>query len=170
MLTYFHFLVMVNGSPTGFFNSSSGLRQGNGDPLSPYLFVLGMEVFSILVDKAIAEGFISSYKIEDRNGEEVQITRQLFVDDTLVFCRDTKDQMANLSWILLWFEAISGLTINLEKSLVLPVGDVEDLEGLARELGCQSRSLPTTYLGLPLGVSRNSMIVWDGVEEGSGKG
>ena len=147
------FSVLVNGSPTGFFKSSRGLRQG--DPLSSYLLVLGMELFSILVDKAVAEGFIYGYKIADRNKEEVHITHLLFAEDTLVFCEDTKDQMANLSWILLWFKAISGLNINLEKSMIMPVGNVEDIEGLTRELGCQYGTLPTTYLGLPLGVRRN---------------
>ena len=73
--------------------------------------------------------------------------------------------MSNLNWMLLWFEAIPGLNINLEKSLILLVGNVEDIEGLARELGCQYGILPTTYLGLPLGVRRNSTSVWDGVEE-----
>ena len=39
-------------------------------------------MFSILVDKAIVEGFISGYKIANRNGREVHITHLLFVDDT----------------------------------------------------------------------------------------
>ena len=73
--------------------------------------------------------------------------------------------MVYLSWILVWFEAFSGLKINLEKSSIFPVGRVENLEELAKELGCISGSLPTTYLGLPLGAKHNSTTVWDGVEE-----
>ena len=48
-ITTTSFSVMINGSPEGFFNNTRGLRQG--DPLSSYLFVIGMEVFSILVDR-----------------------------------------------------------------------------------------------------------------------
>ena len=42
---------------------------------------------------------------------------------------------------------------------------VENAESLAVELGCKIGSLPTVYLGLPLGAKRNSLEVWDGVEE-----
>ena len=59
-----------------------------------------MEAFSLLVDKAAERGFISSYKFKGWNGLERQITHLLFVDDTLVFCKDMEDQMAYLSWIL----------------------------------------------------------------------
>ena len=53
----------------------------------------------------------------------------------------------------------------MEKSSILLVGNVEDLDVLALELGCKTETLPTTYLGLPLGMCRNSTAVWDGVEE-----
>ena len=53
----------------------------------------------------------------------------------------------------------------MEKSIVLEVGGVENLEELALKLGCKTRTLPTTYLGLPLGMHRNFISVWDGVEE-----
>ena len=80
----------------------------------------------------------------------MQLTHLLFADDTLVFCSDSRDQLAYLSWILLWLETISDLKINLDKSSILPVGDVENLEALAAELGCRTGTLPLTYLGLPL--------------------
>ena len=125
-ITTTSFSMLINGSPKGFFKSSRGLRQG--DPLSMYLFVLGQEVFSIFVDKALQEGFLSGFKIVNREGEEVQITHFLFADDTLVFCKDSNDQLAHLSWILLWFEAFSGLKINLDKSLELAMRNVADLD------------------------------------------
>ena len=94
-----------------------------------------------------------------------KVTHLLFADDTLVFCKDSREQLVYLSWILMWFVALSGLKINLSKSALLPVGSVENPKSLALELGCNLGSLPTTYLGLPLGAKHNSMRVWDGVEE-----
>ena len=73
--------------------------------------------------------------------------------------------MAFLSWLLLWFEAIYGLRINLNKSEILLVGRVENAKLLAVELGCKVGSLPSTYLGLPLGALHKSVMVWDGVEK-----
>lgn len=44
------------------------------------------------------------------------------------------------------------LKINLEKSVILPVGSVENAESLALKLGYRTEILPSTYLGLPLGA------------------
>ena len=154
---------MVNGSPAGFFRSSRGLRQG--DPLSSYLFVLGKKVFSILIEKATAKGFLTGYRFARRNGETLHKTHLLFVDDTMVFCNDSEEQLVSLCWILLWFEAYYGIKINLEKSVTMLVGEVHNVEQLALELGCNLGTLPTTYLGLPLGSTQASINVWDGVEE-----
>ncbi|RVX23098.1 putative ribonuclease H protein [Vitis vinifera] len=54
---------------------------------------------------------------------------------------------------------------NLEKSMVIPVGEVEGALDMAAEIGCKVGQLPTVYLGLPLGAPNRASSVWDGVEE-----
>ncbi|RVW19306.1 LINE-1 reverse transcriptase-like [Vitis vinifera] len=157
------FSVLVNGVPAGFFSSTKGLRQG--DPLSPYLFVLGMEVLSALLRRAAVGGFFSGCRFWGRGRMELNISHLLFADDTIIFCEARKENMTFLSWILAWFEAASGLRINLAKSELIPVGDVEEIEEMAVELGCRVGSLPNVYLGLPLGVPHKASSMWDGVEE-----
>lgn len=114
-----------------------------------------------MFDRPVPEGLLSGYKFTSRSGEEVQISHLLFVDDTLVLCKHSKKQLANLSLLLLWFEVVSRL-INLDKSSLILVGDLEEL---ALELDNKTEVLPTTYLGLPLGAPRETISVWDGVEE-----
>ena len=94
-----------------------------------------------------------------------QITHLLFANDTLVFCEASLEQMVFLSWLLMWFEAISSLRINLDKSEILLVGRVDNVEDLALELSSKIGVLPSYYLGLPLGAAHNPMAVWDVVEE-----
>ena len=153
------FLVLVNKSPVRFFQSSWGLRQG--DSLSPYLFVLRMGTLSKLIDGV----FLSGYRFKSRRGHEVCVSHLLFVDDTLIFCKDSGEEMAYLSWTLMWFEAASGLRINLDKSSILPMGRVENVESLVREVGCTVGELPTTYMEIPFSANHKLESVWDGVKE-----
>ena len=95
---YNQVLVLVNGVPTGFFPSSKGLRQG--DPLSPYLFVMGMEVLSALIRRAVEGGFISGCSIWRGRRQAVNISHLLFADDTIVFYEAKKEHLTHLSWIL----------------------------------------------------------------------
>ncbi|RVX13803.1 putative ribonuclease H protein [Vitis vinifera] len=159
------FSVLVNGVSAGFFSSSKGLRQG--DPLSPYLFVMGMEVLSVLITRAVEGGFIYGCRIWRGRGQAVNISHLLFADDTIVFCEAKKEFLTYLSWILFWFEAASGLKINLDKSMVIPVGEVEGVHEMAAEIGCRVGQLPAVYLGLPLRVVNRASSAWDGVEEKS---
>ena len=157
------FSVLFNGSPTGFFQSSRGLRQG--DPLSPYLFVIGMEVLSCMLKRAVEGNFISGCRLRNSEGGELVISHLLYADDTIVFCEANSEQLMCLSWTLMWFEAFSGLKINLNKSEIIPLGRVDNVESLAVELGCRVGVLPTMYLGLPLGAPQRALGVWDSVEE-----
>ena len=113
--------VLVIGVPAGFFSSSRGLRQG--DPHSPYLFIMGMEVLSILLRRAVAGDFISRCTFRGREGAAFKISHLLFTDDTIIFCKASEDQILYLNWVLFWFEASSGLKINLDKSEMYKVGE-----------------------------------------------
>ncbi|RVW12572.1 LINE-1 reverse transcriptase-like [Vitis vinifera] len=157
------FSVLVNGVPAGFFPSTKGLRQG--DPLSPYLFVMGMEVLGILLRRAVEGGFLSGCSIREGGESALNISHLFFADDTIIFCEANKEHLSHLSWVLFWFEAASGLKINLSKSEIIPVGEVDDIEELAAEVGCRVGSLPSQYLGLPLGAPNRASSMWDGVEE-----
>ena len=69
----------------------------------------------------------------------------------------------NLRGILIWFEAVFGLKVNLSKSSILPVGQVDNLHMLAGVLGCSIDSPPSSYLGLPLGARFKDKSIWEPV-------
>ena len=104
-----------------------------------------------------------------KGGDGVDISHLLFVGDMLILCKPNHDQLTYLSWLLIWFEAISRLSINLEKSKLILVGRMENVEELALKFGCKVGALPSSYLGVPLGAPFKSMVVWDGIEERSCK-
>ena len=124
-----------------------------------------MEALSCLIKRVIRGGFLSPCHVRGKGGEGVKISHLLFADGTLIFCKANKDQVTFLSWLLMWFEAISGLKVNLDKSELIPMGNVENVEELASELGCKVGSLPSNYLGMPFGAPFKFVAAWDGVEE-----
>ena len=74
----------MNGSPKGFFGSSQGLRQG--DPLSPLLFLLIMEVLSRILRKTKECDLTHGFHVGPVNSIGVCIFHLLFADDTILFC------------------------------------------------------------------------------------
>ncbi|RVW99087.1 LINE-1 reverse transcriptase-like [Vitis vinifera] len=83
----------------------------------------------------------SGCRLRGRGEEEIMVSHLLFADDTIIFCEASKDQLTHLGWILAWFEAASGLRINLAKSELIPVGEIDNVEEMAVELGCQNWKL-----------------------------
>ena len=158
-----HFSILVDGSSCGFFPSSRGIRQG--DPFSPMLFVIVMEAFSRLIDKAIGVELLFGFSVGNLNSAPLEVSHLLFIDDTLIFCEADPDHLFYLQSILVWFEATSGLRINLGKSELVQVGEVPCIEELADILGCKTLKLPMKYLGLPLGAKFKSKAIWNPIVE-----
>lgn len=65
-------------------------------------------------------------------GEEGgEISHLLFADDALFFCETSDDHLRHLRVVLLCFEEVSGLKVNIEKSEIIPVGHTVNIEALA---------------------------------------
>ena len=94
------FSILINGSLAGFFRSSRGLHQG--DPLSLYLFVLGMNILSHLINKVVDGNFMTGCKFGIKGEEEdLVLSHLLYVDNTLLFCKANPNQLAHQGWILM---------------------------------------------------------------------
>ena len=95
--------VLVNGEPCGTIFPTRGIRQG--DPLSPFLFLLCMEGLNGLIKKADLQGDIHGYSL-CRGG--LKLTHLLFVDDSLIFCRATLEECNKVMDLLKVYEEASG--------------------------------------------------------------
>jgi len=138
------FSVCVNGSSSGFFKSSKGLRQG--DPISPYLFVLAMEVFSRLLTSRFANGYINYHP----KTSELKISHLMFADDVMIFFNGSEFSLHGINEVLEDFASWSGLHMNKEKTNLyysgLNQGEVTAITRYGFDVG----NLPIRYLGLPL--------------------
>ncbi|KAJ9690971.1 hypothetical protein PVL29_013233 [Vitis rotundifolia] len=124
-----------------------------------------MEALSSLIAKAEQGGFIRGFKIEGRGEIENQVSHLLFADDTFLLCEDDVEQLNIWKWIIMCFELVSGLKINLQKSEVIPMGETMGVNRATSLFGCKVGKLPTSYLVLPLGAPNKYCGVWDSIEE-----
>nr|GEY83612.1 hypothetical protein [Tanacetum cinerariifolium] len=140
------FTVNVNGDHTGFFKGKRGLRQG--DPLSPYLFTLFMEVFNLVLRREIDKNLAFRYHWQCK---EIKLTHLCFVDDLLLFCNGDSCSVAVLKKVISTFGGLSGLLPNFAKSTVFfaNVREVSRLRIIDIMPFCVG-SLPVRYLGVPL--------------------
>ena len=63
-------------------------------------------------------GLIAGFSVGRLNESSTNISHLLFADDTVIFCDNMCEQIVNLQGILIWFEAVSGLRVNLSKSSI----------------------------------------------------
>lgn len=102
--------VLLNGKPTRCFRPSRGIRQG--DPISPYLFLLCAEALSVLIRRAEEEGRFSGISIS-RGGP--QISHLFFADDSLLFAKATDQSLHTVQTLLRTYELASGAKSQLRQ-------------------------------------------------------
>ncbi|XP_060968504.1 uncharacterized protein LOC133036050 [Cannabis sativa] len=149
-VTSVKFSVLLNGAPLKAFCPGRGLRQG--DPLSPYLFILCSEVLSKLVCRAETKGEITGIKIGKNS---MPLSHTFYADDALFFCKATHAESQNLLRCLETYEHWSGQKISKAKSSVFfsPKVGQEARQELKDCLGISTLMHKEKYLGNPLLVS-----------------
>ena len=148
--------VLVNGSPTKEFNISKGVRQG--DPLSPFLFIIAMEGLNVAMKTACEKHIFKGLKIPNQDGI---VSHLFYADDALFIGEWSKENIKHLARVLRCFHVVSGLKVNFQKSRVFGIGASEsETRRWALPLGCEPASLPFTYLGVPVGSNMNLKKNW----------
>lgn len=122
-ITSSQFSIKNNGGLCGWFFKSKGLRKG--DPLSPYLFVISMEVFSYLLNDVVANGSLP-YQSKCK---QLSITYLCFTDDLLVFSNGSSQSIQAITDALHHFCTLFGLSFNSNKSEIFCLG-ISDNEAL----------------------------------------
>ncbi|GJV63547.1 RNA-directed DNA polymerase, eukaryota [Tanacetum coccineum] len=149
--------VLVNGSPTEEFEIFRGLRQG--DPLSPFLFILAMEGLHAYTCKAEALGLFKGVHFGSDN---LCISHLMYADDVIFMGEWTWSNARNLISLLRCFYLVSGLRINIHKSTVLGIGIVEEeVSYMANIIGCGASKFPLKYLGIPVGCNMSRCSNWN---------
>jgi hypothetical protein len=139
-------LFVVNGVPSRPFSPSRGIRQG--DPLSPFLFIILAEGLSRSIHAAVENKSLTGLPL---HGLTPPISHSQFVDDTLLMGSPTIREANAIQEILSSFSEASGLDCNRGKSQIFFFNTPPPIQRhISAILGFSRSSLPSKYLGIPL--------------------
>ncbi|KAG0458782.1 hypothetical protein HPP92_021910 [Vanilla planifolia] len=143
--------LLINGMPTGFFCPNCGVKQG--DPLSPSLFVLAMDVLSRMINLLRSSGEIDAFSGPRRTHP---VSHLAYADDFLIFSTVRLHSTKRLAEVLDLFSRASALQINRGKSHVFHARSTSKsvIRKTERILGFASSSPPFVHLGCGMGVGR----------------
>ncbi|GJZ76993.1 reverse transcriptase [Tanacetum coccineum] len=147
----------INGQVAGYVTLARGLRQG--DPISPYLFIMRAGVLSSMIRKSVTQGLIQGVKV-CRGAPS--ISHLFFADDSIFFFRSSSAEVINLKNILIRYCRSSGQMINYEKSEVSFSANVEPhvRTHIIESLEVREVTVQYKYLGLPSVIGRSKKVVF----------
>jgi hypothetical protein len=162
--------VLLNGVTRLPIKHGRGLRQG--DPLSPLLFVLAIDLLQHILELSTQHGLLQKIR-----GHGTIIRTSLYADDAAMFVAPKKEDIQNLASILESFGEVTSLPTNFQKSMVVPIRCQNiDLDDVLSGLPVIRTTFPMRYLGLPLSVWQlkrvdfqplgdkmaGKLVTWDG--------
>ncbi|XP_039070447.1 uncharacterized protein LOC120217411 [Hibiscus syriacus] len=143
--TQTRFSISFNGTLIGYFKGAKGLRQR--DPLSPYLFVLAMNILSRMLNLAAERGIFGFHP----KTRKIGLTHLSFADDLLIFCKGNIESVVGVLSILDQFYEVSRLKLNSFKCEIFSAGiHARTIEKVKLITGFQVGILHVHYLGIPL--------------------
>jgi hypothetical protein len=149
--------VLVNGEPGGLIFHQRVLRQG--DPLSPLLFILVMDVLNTLVLKASEQGLLQPLMDGARRQRGQRIS--LYADDVVLFLQPQPTELSLVKDILRVFGEASGLVTNFSKCSFTPITcGGHEIQSVQQLFPCSMVHFPCKYLGLPLSVKKLPKVVF----------
>ncbi|XP_048599540.1 uncharacterized protein LOC125579745 [Brassica napus] len=152
-ITTTSFTVGYNGQVHGYFKGKRGLRQG--DPLSPYLFVIAMNCLSMFLDKGAEEGRFSYHD----KCAPTKLMHLCFSSDLLIFTDGAEISVKGVLEILEQFKSKSGLAVSIQKTAFYSSGlSSHEINMISSSTGLTHGSLPICYLGVPLNSKKLSLL------------
>ncbi|KAH9725610.1 putative ribonuclease H protein [Citrus sinensis] len=152
--------VLWNGEASEEFVPSRGIRQG--DPLSPYIFVLCVERLSHGINRAVTAGDWRPIRLARRG---TPLTHLFFADDLLLLAEADIEQAGVINMVLNNFCKSSEAKVNKAKSQVFFSKNISawDMKRIGAELGFSVTKDLGTYLGMPLLHTRVSQHTYQNI-------
>ena len=139
--------LLINGGKLEAFKPSRGIRQG--DPISPYLFLLCMEFLGAQITSMC----------EDKRWDKVRASRSgpsfshvFFVDDLMLFAKAGYKNCEAITEVLDKFCSLAGQRVSTTKSKILSSPNVtrRRVRGICRRLSIAATDNLGKYLGFPI--------------------
>jgi hypothetical protein len=156
-ITTTSFSILLDGSPFGLFHPTRGLRQG--DPLSPFLFILGSEILSRLILKEELLGNLHGIKIARQSPP---VSHLLFADDLMIFSKATDREANAIVHCLSTYSYWSGQKINRSKSSLFLSKNCRSSTISAMKSILNLTLIPSKakYLGIPLFFHKSKKLTF----------